>query len=331
MIAIVLANLGWRAISLDDYTEAKRFLEESLTLHRALGDRWGVAMVLPGSSSIARLEGELEEAESLARESITIHQEMGHRGGYIITARTVLVKALGDQGKFAEAHALAQENLARGEEIGPRTAFLWPLLDLAFSNLHLGHYEQARALAQSSLVQSREASFHRQSCSSLAFLGRVALAREAYPEVQQFLQQSIAHLLEIDEQVNLSHEQGVLAYAFHAMAENDQARRLLHEALRKAVEIKAFQTLVSALPVMALVLADEGEPERAVELYALSSRYGLVANSRWFEDVAGKQILAVAETLPPEVVAAAQERGRARDLWATAEELLAEFEGQVAE
>ena len=31
--------------------------------------------------------------------------------------------------------------------------------------------------------------------------------------------------------------------------------------------------------------------------------------------------------MPPEVVAAAQERGRARDLWETARELLEELEG----
>ena len=65
---------------------------------------------------------------------------------------------------------------------------------------------------------------------------------------------------------------------------------------------------------------------RAVELYALASRYPFVANSRWFEDVAGKHIAAVAATLPPEVVAAAQERGKARDLWATAEEMLKELQ-----
>jgi hypothetical protein len=66
--------------------------------------------------------------------------------------------------------------------------------------------------------------------------------------------------------------------------------------------------------------------ERAVEVYALASRYSAVANSRWFEDIAGKHIAAAATILPPDVVAAAQERGRARDLWATMEELLAELE-----
>jgi hypothetical protein len=38
------------------------------------------------------------------------------------------------------------------------------------------------------------------------------------------------------------------------------------------------------------------------------------------------EIAAVAATLPPDVVAAAQVRGKARDLWETAEELLVEFE-----
>jgi hypothetical protein len=53
-----------------------------------------------------------------------------------------------------------------------------------------------------------------------------------------------------------------------------------------------------------------------------------VANSRWFEDVAGRHIAAAAAAqLPPDAVAAAQERGRVRDLWATVEQLLAELEG----
>jgi hypothetical protein len=42
--------------------------------------------------------------------------------------------------------------------------------------------------------------------------------------------------------------------------------------------------------------------------------------------VAERHIAAVAATLPPEVVAVAQERGRAWDLWETAEALLKELE-----
>lgn len=83
-----------------------------------------------------------------------------------------------------------------------------------------------------------------------------------------------------------------------------------------------------ATPAIALLLADQGEVERAVELCALVSHYPSMANApRWFEDIAGRHIAAVAATLPLEVVAAAEEQGKARDLWETAEELLDEIEG----
>jgi hypothetical protein len=105
-----------------------------------------------------------------------------------------------------------------------------------------------------------------------------------------------------------------------------QAQAHLVEALQTATEFKDFVPRVYALSVAALLLADAGETERAVELYALASRYLMVANSQWFDDVVGVHITAVAATLPPDVVAAAQERGRARDLDATIAELLAELE-----
>ena len=83
----------------------------------------------------------------------------------------------------------------------------------------------------------------------------------------------------------------------------------------------------------ALLVASAGEVgpaqrERAVEIYALASRYPFVANSRWFYDVFGRHIDAIAANLPPEVAEAARERGRARDLQATVKELLVELEGK---
>ena len=104
-----------------------------------------------------------------------------------------------------------------------------------------------------------------------------------------------------------------------------QAREHLYEALRIAIEIRDALTVRIALPFAALLLAALGKVERGVEIYALAARYPYVANSCFWEDAVGKHIAAPAATLPPEVVAAAQERGRARDLWTTVEELLAEL------
>jgi hypothetical protein len=96
-------------------------------------------------------------------------------------------------------------------------------------------------------------------------------------------------------------------------------------------EIESFVGLAFTLPGIALLLADRGHEERAVELYALASRYPVVANSRWFADVVGRPIGAIAAALPPDVVVAAEERGRARDLDATVAELLVELDGVTTE
>ena len=79
-----------------------------------------------------------------------------------------------------------------------------------------------------------------------------------------------------------------------------------------------------ALPATALLSIEQGDA--AIELYTLASRHPCVANSRWFEDVAGRHIDALAATLPPHMVTAARERGRARDLEATVVEFLNELE-----
>jgi hypothetical protein len=116
-----------------------------------------------------------------------------------------------------------------------------------------------------------------------------------------------------------------LGIAARGLGDLPQARRHLYEAVRAAAAVEASVPLLYGLPAIALLLTDCGEVERAVELYALASRYPYVANSRWFEDVAGRHITSASNALPPQAVEAAKERGRARDLWETATELLEEL------
>lgn len=97
------------------------------------------------------------------------------------------------------------------------------------------------------------------------------------------------------------------------------------EALHKAVTSRSFLSFLWALPAVGLYLLDEDQAERALELYALASRYPFVERSHGFADVAGNTLNEIAATLPAERVAALQECGRARELEATSAELLAEL------
>ena len=131
-----------------------------------------------------------------------------------------------------------------------------------------------------------------------------------------------------DGQGNVGWGLGILGIAEYFLGEFAQARSCLSAALRAAAEHRIRLMLQYALTGSALILADAGETQRAVEIHTLAvSQLSHVANSRWFEDVIEPLIAAAAATLSPDVVAAAQERGRALDLWDTAEELLDELRG----
>jgi tetratricopeptide (TPR) repeat protein len=153
------------------------------------------------------------------------------------------------------------------------------------------------------------------------------LAEGAYDEAGAWLEQTLAIFETVGQHWLMGELRSALAYVERGRGRHAQAREHLCAALRITAESHYRNAALQSLPAMALLLLDKGAPERAVELYALAARYPYVANSRWFEDVAGREIGAAAEALPPDVVANAQERGRARDLWATMEELLEELDG----
>ena len=324
-VALMLGSIAELARFSGAFDEAKRLAEESLTLRRVLGDQWGVANALLILSANAQELGQLEEAERLARESIRVYERSGYRGQELGPSIWRLARILVQGGKFAQGHAQAQKTLWLAEELGVRWLVAWSNIPLGDAKLHLGQYEEAHALAQLALTQSRESGEPMSALWSLYGLGVAALAVEAYDEAQQNLRESVGIIRETGRQLVLGQALAGLGLAARGLGELTRAQRHLREALRTGVEIKHVWTLVEALPAAALIMADRGDAEWAVQIYALASRYPYVANSRFYEDLAGKHIAAVAAALPAEVVAAAQERGRARDLWTTAQELLEEL------
>jgi predicted ATPase/DNA-binding SARP family transcriptional activator len=324
--ANVLGKLAWNAGSLGTYDEAERLAKESLAIRRALGDQRGVAISLWYLAATALHQGQLGEAERLTRESSVIWQDIGDRGD-ISFGLGIIGATVTRCGKFAEAEALCQEALAIDNDLGDRPALAWSNYMLGHTKVHLGRYDQAHAHLQVSLALSRDIGKGRVIGLSLHWLGCVALAGKAYAEAEVLLQESIAVYRELGQREDLSWALASLGVATRGLNQLPLAQRHIHEALRIVAETRAFYPLMFAVPATALLLADQGEKERAVELYALASCYAVVANSRWFEDVAGRHIAGVASSLPPEVVTAAQERGRARDLEATVKELVVELGG----
>jgi hypothetical protein len=155
---------------------------------------------------------------------------------------------------------------------------------------------------------------------------QIELTEEAYAEAQQSLQEAINILRQVNHPVVLGVSLAILGGVACRTHNLQPARHYLLEPLRVALETRAVFLLHVTLAFVALLLAEQDQPEHAVEIYTLAARFPYVANSRWYEDIIGRHVAEVEATLPPEAVTAAQARGRTREAWATAAELLAELE-----
>jgi len=321
LLGLVKRRLGFYG------SQTRQLFEESLTLRKSLGDRRGMASSLNKLANLAGYQGPLEESAHLYREAISMYREIGDESSAVDAQGDLVIVLLG-LGEFSEAHSLAEENLALCKDLGSKGGIAYAFCMLSLAELHHGEYEQARAHAEECIVLAREAGYQWGVGFSLWHLGCADLATEAYVKDRQLLQESVAVFRALEQRDDLAWPLSVLGISALRLNQPLLAEQCLSEALQITVKIGGIFSLMHTLPAAALFAADRSNAERAVELYALASRFPYVAGSRWFEDVFGRRIAGGAGTLPPDVVAAAQARGRARDSGATAAELLEEFEGR---
>jgi DNA-binding SARP family transcriptional activator/predicted ATPase len=319
----LLSGLGSMARMAGSLKEGRRLHQEALDLYRALGNQEGIVNTLVFLGVALMHLGCYQDAENLQREAVTLCREMDHQD-LLDLARCHLALTLICRGQYVESHSLLQTSMTRREGMASSILLGHISAKLVHALLHLGQYARARAWGRTGHTLGKEMNDAWVMGCALHALGRVALAEGAHGEAQRMLRESVDVLCESKNQDFAVLALASLAHAELALGHLDRARQRLRDTLRLALAQGHGHAVMSALPVMALLLASEGNAQRAIEVYALASRYGHVANSRWWKDVAGRQIAALAATLPPDAVAAAQERGRARDLEGTAQEWLVE-------
>jgi predicted ATPase/DNA-binding XRE family transcriptional regulator len=307
------------------FEQARQHFRASLSIRTALGDRRGAAEVLIWDGHAAAELGQIDEAELLARRSRALHAELGGRANDVLGQGELGVMLIW-AGKYDEACRELRQSLELYEDLGNHAMHIYVQGWLAVALLGIGHYEVAGALSRQATAQAREL---RGVQSGLAFMlhyaGWVALTLKAYSEAEALLQESV----ELHQQTgNAGHGSWPLAqlgYTHWLLGGTRRAQAELLDVIVISLKQRAFTPLLLALPAIALILAEQGQTERAVELYALAWRYPLLANGQGFIDSFGQRLDAVVAALPPAVAAAAQARGRLLDLWESAGVLLAEL------
>jgi tetratricopeptide (TPR) repeat protein len=272
-------------------------------------------------------QGHFEKAEGLLREALALARETGDRLSLAWVSMR-LAYMFTWQGKLAEGLSAGEECQAHFDDLGVTWGQAHIKGSLGLTKGLMGHYQVGGHQIEQALTCARKMGDTLMIGETLSHQGLVALAERQHVKAQRCLNESAALFRASREVSAHSRTLAVLALAETKLGHLARALEQLCEALRITVEIQNLITPMCALPASALLLCELGEAERAVELYALALCFPFVANSRLWEDIAGQPISAVASSLPPDVVARAQARGRARDLWTTMEELLAEWAGK---
>jgi predicted ATPase len=102
-----------------DPVTARRWAEEGLALHRALGDAWGTAHCLFLIGIAANLQRDFERARELLDESVLLFRDLGDEH-YTLEATRFLAWTHGELGNPDQAQRLLEDNLRRARALGDK-------------------------------------------------------------------------------------------------------------------------------------------------------------------------------------------------------------------
>lgn len=257
-----------------------------------------------------------EKAEYLLKESIRNFQVVDDPA-----TLGMINKALGYllfvQGAFEENMALIGQVVEISQDTGDRRMMGIAKAEYGEVLYHLGRYFEAEEQIRSGIALLQYRSEYEYAFRH-RYLGDVLLAQGKYDEAREAYHLSYQFFQSRNEKGWMFTALTGLSRVELAFGNRPEAWRYAYQALQCYREVQLY-TFFAYLTVaeIALLMADQGETIKALELYGLVLRQGHLANSRWFSDLFGKFIEEAAVQVPLEEQASAKKRGQEHDFWGT--------------
>jgi predicted ATPase len=287
---------------------ATQLVREGLSLLRKHGAGRELAMCTQWAAHTG-LPKDDSERQQLLQESLAISQEIGFHYGTVYALRNL--------GRL-------EESLRMAREANDRRGMAFALHGLGEDAYGRQAYAQARSFLEEALAFFREAGVLRRAggCSNL--LGDVALALDEYEKAGERYREALAQFRQIRQDLGILRALDGLGNVALAVGDSATASRRYRQALEVAVEnrfvppsLGVALSLDVVSGIAALLACTDGE--RAVELAALSQHHP--SSTEETRGRAQRLLDSLQTKLSPAAFAAAQERGRARDLAATMKQL----------
>ena len=306
--ALAHSVLGVVADEMGAYEQGRVHLEKSLALYRQADDCRGMARTLDHLGDLARMVGEYEEARQHYAQCLALCQETGDRAG-LADAYNSLGSAAGIRGDYDQARTYFGQSLAICRELDDRFGIAGASHNLGSVAYVQGEYREAKDLRREALAICREIGFRWGEADSLRHLADACRRLGEYDEAQRLYKESLVLKREIGHQRGVALALNSLGKLAQVRGDPRQAREHYRRALEAATGLDSPPVLLAILSDWGKLLAQEGQREQALALLGFIQGHP-AAEQQIHDQVAGLLSELRAE-LPPETVAAAQERGRA--------------------
>jgi tetratricopeptide (TPR) repeat protein len=261
-------GLGIACRSLGDFPAAEAALERGLAGARETGDVAIEAEALAMLAEVTRANGEYDRARAYADAALPLGRAAGGRTLTLTQLRAAAV--YWSTGDLAAAEARAAEALAAARALGD---FAGESSALNLTGLvALSSRDSARAAEffNESLALARRANHLSFEARALVNLCAAAEIGGDHPAAREYGKVAVERYRELGMQHSLTIALANLAETDLKMGDVAAARRGARETLSLTLELGHMSRILMAIQIFALILTEEGRPDRALSLFGLA-------------------------------------------------------------
>jgi predicted ATPase/DNA-binding CsgD family transcriptional regulator len=254
-----------------------------------------------------------EQGYELSEKSAQILQDLNHPMALAITFLSMGVNAY-----FLSQYAdeiMASDNMLKiAKEMGDKWLLALTLFTVGMGCLLREEYDEARRYGQTHLALSQEIGDVCGAMMALVVLGHSALASKELAQAREYYLRCLKKSEEIGFFYGMQTASKYLAKVTISMNLTTEAEGYLRKCLRITNEIGFMRDIINMFYEYARLYAAQGNVEAAVELLGLVVQHPASRESRFLDgrirDNARELLASLEVDLPPQVYAAALERGQ---------------------
>ncbi len=269
--AEALHGAGFLALMQDDNAKAEAFLRESQLLFRESGDKVGMANILRLQGNLALFKNTYKLARRLLEEALALYKELGDTAK-IAPTRKALAEVAIAQGDYAQARLLMEEDLASYKATGEKYSAAYSLYFLArIRFLARDDLAKAQSLVEESLNLFKEAGNRRLVAYARHLLAQMLLIKGDESRAHSMLDASIGTFRVLKEPSAIADVLISFGRLATLQGDTETAQTSYQESWALLQTIDAKELSINCLEGYGETLVAQGEPKRAVQLWATAA------------------------------------------------------------